>query len=111
MISIAQRPQKGLRVNDVEYRIGSRGGRPGGESPDSLVTINAQRIGLEKHGDAFTLWVSLDGEPLRPFGPPIHLKFDAPFYVGIGFCSHLPDKSDTAILSNVVLEPSAGKMR
>jgi hypothetical protein len=111
MISIAQRPQKGVRVNDVEYRIGSRGGRPGGESPDSLVTINARRIGLEKHGDAFTLWISLDGEPMRQFGPPIHLDFDAPFYVGIGFCSHLPDKSDTAILSNVVLEPSAGKMR
>ncbi len=111
MISIAQRPQRGLRVNDVEYRIGSRGGRPGGESPDSLVTINARRIGLEKHGDAFTLWVSLDGEPMRPFGPPIHLSFDAPFYVGIGFCSHLPDKSDTAILSNVVLEPSAGRVR
>ena len=111
MISIAQRPQKGLRVNDVEYRIASRGGRPGGESPDSLVTINARRIGLEKHGDAFTLWVSLDGEPMRPFGPPIHLPFDAPFYVGIGFCSHLPDKSDTAILSNVLLEPAAGKVR
>jgi hypothetical protein len=111
MISIAQRPQKGLRVNDVEYRIASRGGRPGGESPDSLVTINARRIGLEKHGDAFTLWVSLDGEPMRPFGPPIHLPFDAPVYVGIGFCSHLPDKSDTAILSNVLLEPAAGKVR
>ena len=111
MISIAQRPQKGLRVNDVEYRIASRGGRPGGESPDSLVTINARRIGLEKHGDAFTLWVSLDGEPMRQFGPPIHLKFEAPFYVGIGFCSHLPDKSDTAILSNVLLEPAAGKVR
>jgi hypothetical protein len=111
MISIAQRPQKGLRVNDVEYRIASRGGRPGGESPDSLVTINARRIGLEKHGDAFTLWVSLDGEPMRPFGPPIHLPFDAPFYVGIGFCSHLPDKSDTAILSNVLLEPAAGNVQ
>jgi hypothetical protein len=111
MISIAQRPQRGLRANDVEYRIGSRGGRPGGESPDSLVTINARRIGLEKHGDAFTLWVSLDGEPMHQFGPPIRLPFDAPFYVGIGFCSHLPDKSDTAILSNVVLSPSAGKVR
>ena len=110
MISIAQRPQKGLRVNDVEYRIGRRGGRPGGESPDSLVTINARRIGLEKHGDAFTLWVSLDGEPMLQFGPPIHLRFDAPFYVGIGFCSHLPDKSDTAILSNVVLENKAEKV-
>jgi hypothetical protein len=111
MISIAQRPQKGVRVNDVEYRIGSRGGRPGGESPDGLVPINARRVGLEKHGDAFTLWVSLDGEPMRQFGPPIHLAFDAPFYVGIGFCSHLPDKSDTAILSNVLLEHSAGKVQ
>jgi hypothetical protein len=111
MISISQRTQKGLRVNDVEYRIGSRGGRPGGETPDSLVTINAQRIGLEKHGDAFTLWVSLDGEPMLQFGPPIHLRFDAPFYVGIGFCSHLPDKADTAILSNIVFEPSAGNVQ
>jgi hypothetical protein len=111
MISIAQRPQKGLRVNDVEYRIASRGGRPGGESPDSLVTINARRIGLEKHGDAFTLWVSLDGEPMHQYGPPIHLDFTAPFYVGIGFCSHIPDKSDTAILSNVLLQTEPGKVR
>ena len=36
MISLAQRPEKGVRVKDMEYRIGGRG-RPGGESPDSLV--------------------------------------------------------------------------
>jgi hypothetical protein len=36
---------------------------------------------------------------------------DGPFYVGIGFCSHLPDKSDTAVLSNVVLENAAGAVR
>ena len=30
---------------------------------------------------------------------------------GIGFCSHLPDKSDTAVLSDVVLANSAGKVR
>jgi hypothetical protein len=57
------------------------------------------------------LFVSLEGEPMGQFGPPIRLHLDGPFYVGIGFCSHLPDKSDTAVLSNVVLENSAGKMR
>jgi len=29
----------------------------------------------------------------------------------MGFCSHLPDTSDTAVLSNVILESSAGKVR
>jgi len=110
MIHLAQRPQKGARVKDMEYRIGGRG-RPGGESPDSLVGVIAKRIGIEKRGDAFALFVSLEGEPMHQFGPPITLHFDAPFYVGIGFCSHLPDKSDTAVLSNVVLENAAGKIK
>ena len=32
MIQLAQRPTKGVRVKDTEYRIGGRG-RPGGKSP------------------------------------------------------------------------------
>jgi len=75
-----------------------------------LVTAYARRIGIEKRGDYFALFVSMDGEPMHQFGAPIHLKLEAPFYVGIGFCSHLPDKLDTAILSNVVLENAAGKV-
>ena len=109
MIQLAQRPEKDARVKDTEFRIGGRG-RPGGTSPDSLVIENAQRIGIEKRGDSFTLFVSLEGEPMHQFGPPITLHIDGPFYVGIGFCSHLPDKSDTAVLSNVVLENSAGEV-
>jgi hypothetical protein len=109
MIHLAQRPEKGMRVKDMEFRIGGRG-RPGGESPDSLVTVTARRIGIEKHGDSFALFVSVEGEPMHQFGPPIQLHMDGPFYAGIGFCSHIPDKSDTAILSNVVLENSAGKV-
>ncbi|MFZ0273588.1 MAG: biopolymer transporter Tol [Acidobacteriaceae bacterium] len=107
MIQLAQRPEKDERVKDMEYRIGGRG-RPGGASPDSLVTVNAQRIGVEKRGDQFSLWVSLEGEPMHEFGPPIELHFDAPFYVGIGFCSHLPTTVDAAVLSKVVLENEAG---
>ena len=110
MIQLAQRAEKDVRVKDMEYRVGGRG-RPGGASPDSLVPVFAQRIGIEKRGDGFALFVSLEGEPMHPFGPPISLHIDGPFYVGIGFCSHQPEISDTAVLSNVVLENSAGKVR
>ena len=111
MIHLAQRPEKGVRINDVEYRIGSRGGRKGGATPDSLVTISAQRIGIEKKGNSFALYVSLDGEPMHQFGPSIQLHVEGPFYAGIGFCAHLPDKLDSAVLSNVSLVNAAGKMR
>jgi hypothetical protein len=111
MMHLAWRPEKGLRVMDMEYRIGSRGALPGGSSPDALVTAHAKRIGIEKRGDYFALFVSMNGEPMHQFGAPIKLKLNGPFYVGIGFCSHLPDKTDTAILSNVVLENAAGKDR
>ena len=110
MIHLAQRPQKGALIKDLEYRIGGRG-MPDGETPDSLVTIMARRIGIEKKGDSFALFVSLEGEAMHQFGPPISLQMDEPFYVGIGFCSHLPDTSDTAILSNVLLENAAGRVR
>lgn len=111
MIHLAQRPEKGARVNDLEFRIGGRGSRPGGASPDSLVNMIARRLGIEKRGDSFALFVSLEGEPMHQFGPPITLQLKEPFYVGIGFCSHLPVTSDTAVLSNVVLENSAGLVR
>jgi len=110
MVHLAWRPERDVRAKDMEFRIGDRG-RPEGETPDSLVTITAKRIGIEKHGDEFSLWVSLDGEPMHQFGPPIKLHFDEPFYVGIGFCSHLPTTLDTAVLSNVVLENAAGRVR
>jgi hypothetical protein len=110
MIHLAQRPEKGARIKDMEYRIGGRG-RPGGANPDSLVPVIAKRIGIEKNGDSFALFVSLEGEPMHQFGPPITLHIDGPFFVGIGFCSHLPTTSDTAVLSNVVFENAAGKVR
>lgn len=110
MLQLAQRPQKTALTKDREYRIGGRG-RPEGKSPDSLVNDLARRIGLEKRGHSFQLYVSLEDEPLRAYGPPIEVDIDGPFYVGIGFCSHLPDKTDSAVLSDVVLVNRAGKVR
>jgi len=110
MIQLAQRPAKGALTKDREFRVGGRG-RPQGASPDSLVNDLAKRVGLEKRGNRFALFVSLEGEPMTQFGPPLELDIDGPFYVGIGFCSHLPDVVDTAVLTNVVLINKAGKVR
>ena len=111
MMHLAWRPAKGERIKDMEYRIGSRGGIPGGKSPDDLVTAHAKRMGIEKRGDLFALFVSMDGEPMHQFGAPIQLHLNEPFYVGIGFCSHLPATLDTAKLSSVVLMNEAGKVQ
>jgi len=67
MVHLAQRPEKDVRVKDLEFRIGGRG-LPGGASPDSLVTVTAKRIGIEKRGDSFALFVSLEGEPMTQYG-------------------------------------------
>jgi hypothetical protein len=72
---------------------------------------SATRIGLEKRGESYAMFISLNGEPMHQLGAPIKLAFKEPFYVGIGFCSHIPDKIDTAILSNVMLENAAGKLQ
>jgi hypothetical protein len=108
LIHLAQRAQKDANIKEA-YRIKAPASpaSTGGAVP----VVAAKRIGIEKHGDSFALFVSLEGEPLHQVGPVMELHIDGPFYVGIGFCSHLPDKSDTAVLSNVVLENSAGKVR
>jgi hypothetical protein len=100
MIHLALRAERGAEMKDLEYRFGGM-----------LANVKAKRIGIEKHGDSIALFISLEGEPMHQFGPPVSMHFDEPFYVGIGFCSHLPDKSDTAVLSDVVLENAAGKVR
>jgi hypothetical protein len=100
LIHLAQRAEKNVNIKE-SARIKAEPAKTG-EAPI--------RIGLEKHGDDFALFVSLKGEAMHQVGTNMTLHFDAPFYVGIGFCSHVPDKTDTAVLGNVVLENSAGKV-
>lgn len=106
MIHIAQRPEKDALMSDREYRISGPSSVPG----HAFGPVMAKRLGIEKRGNNFALFVSEEGEPMHQYGPPLTLSIDGPFYVGIGFTSHLPDKSDTAVLSNVLLENSAGKV-
>jgi hypothetical protein len=72
---------------------------------------SALRLGIEKQGDSYTIWLSMAGEPMKQYGEPMKLHIDEPFYVGAGFCSHQPDKLDTAVLSNVILKNAAGKVK
>lgn len=108
MVHLAWRPKRGDGFKDFEYRFAAVG-LPGGD-PDGAGDLKVRRIGIEKRGDSIALFISVRGEPMHQFGPPIVLHFDGPFYVGIGFCSHLPATLDTAVLSDVFLENSAGKL-
>lgn len=102
MVHLAERPAKDAMMDDMQFRFG------GGLLPQGILP---QRIGLEKKGDDFTLYVSLQGEPLHPLGPPVHLHLDGPFYVGVGFCPHYPATVDTGLFSDVVLENISGRVR
>jgi hypothetical protein len=101
LMHLAWRPEKGQMMQEV--RVNHRRDH----TTDSLNTGLAKRIGIEKHGDAFAVYISMHGEPMHQIGDPITLHLDGPFYVGIGFCSHLPATADTAILSNVLLVNAA----
>lgn len=101
MVHLAQRPEKNEMMSDIEYRI----------SGSTLGQVMPQRIGIEKRGDSVTLWVSVNGEPMHQFGPPVEIHFNGPFYVGIGFCSHYPVTLDSGTFSRVVLENAAGRLR
>jgi hypothetical protein len=110
MVHLAARPEQGANFRDYEYRL-SAVGLPSSPNPSARVDLLPKRIGIERHGDQVALFISLEGEPLHQFGPPMTMHFDGPIYVGIGFTSHLPATPDTAILSNVVLENSDEKVR
>jgi hypothetical protein len=103
LIHLAFRPAKNADIKEAcrleaHGRLAAKGSAP-------------ERIGIEKRGDSFALFVSLDGEPMHQVGQQANVHFDGPFYVGIGFCSHQPVTSDSAAVSDVVLENSAGRVR
>jgi len=96
LIHLAVRPEKNVNIKEAT-RV----------KADKAAKV---RLGIEKHGDTFALYVGLNGEPMHQVGTTAELHLDGPFYVGVAFCSHVPDKSDTTVLSNLVFENSSGKV-
>jgi hypothetical protein len=101
MVHLAVRPGKDETMHDMEYRISGSATGP----------LMPERIGIEKRGDSVALFISVQGEPMHQFGPPMQIHFNAPFYVGIGFCSHEPVTVDTGTFSHVLLKNAAGEVR
>ena len=94
LIHLAQRAEKGAKIVEA-CRV---------KAENRAADAPPIRLGIEKRGGTFALLVSLNGEPLHQVETTAELHLDGPFYVGIGFCSHLPVTSDTAVLSDVVLK-------
>jgi hypothetical protein len=101
VVHLAVRAEKDALIKDMQYRIGG----------SLLQVMMPQRIGIEKHGDEFSLFIAVKGETMHQYGPSIHLHLDGPFYVGIGFCWNYPVTPDTGVFSNVLLANRAGELR
>jgi hypothetical protein len=71
----------------------------------------AQRIGIQKYHNSFSLFISKTGERMHQSGPPVEVDFTEPYYVGIGFTSHQPATLDSAVVSDVLLVNASGKLK
>jgi hypothetical protein len=109
MVHIAWRAEKTGPMTDIEYRSARQ--PRAGTAEQGPQTFHPVRIGIEKKGDAFQLYTSWQGEPMHPEGAPVTFKTSGPFYVGVGFTSHLAANVLTAKVGDVVVENAAGRIR
>ena len=109
MVHIAWRAEKGSQMTDVEYRSARQPHL--GTDEKGPQAFHPARIGIEKKGDQFQLYISWQGEPLHAEGGPVTFKTSGPVYVGIGFTSHLAANVLTAKVGDVVVENRAGAVR
>ena len=72
----------------------------------SNISAPAQ-LRIEKRGHYVSMWLAARGEKLQPAGAAMRVFFRAPFYVGIGVCSHDKDAVEKAVFSKVELKEVA----
>jgi TolB protein len=78
---------------------------PGGTTENTWSPMKgAVRLRIERRGDQLTVALGKPGEALTPSGS-VTLTLKDPVYLGIGVCSHRASLVETAIFSNVVVEP------
>jgi TolB protein len=95
----------GAGLTALQYRAEKGDVTGGAELNFDKIEDAPTRLRIEKRGDHFTMYVSFHGEPLHPSGAATRLHLEGPFYIGLGVCSHDKDASETAVFSNVVIEP------
>lgn len=65
------------------------------------------RIRIVRQGSRYTMYSGKPGDELKPTGPVEYVGLTDPVYVGLGVCSHVATTLETAVFSNVTIEPSA----
>ena len=99
--------QHGVGLTALQFRRTQGGITEGIE----LNIAAPHRLRIEKRGDTFTLYLAPASDPpnapLHQVGASIQLHLEEPFYIGIGLCSHDPNKVEKAVFSHVILEKPA----
>lgn len=94
----------GSGLTALQYRRAS-----GANTEDVELNIEAPKtVRLVKHGDTFTLYLSMKGEPLHQVGASAMVHLEEPFYIGLGAVSHDAATTDTVVFSNVKVEEVGG---
>jgi len=62
------------------------------------------RLRLVRNGSRYTMYAGKPDGELKPVGPVEYVRLKDPVYVGLGVCSHVATKLETAVFSNVKLE-------
>jgi len=90
----------GSGMTALQYRVAK-----GATTQDIELNIDLpRRVRIVKRGAEITMFLSMHGEALHQAGATIRLRFDDPFYIGIGVCSHEKDVTETAVFSNLELK-------
>jgi catechol 2,3-dioxygenase-like lactoylglutathione lyase family enzyme len=63
------------------------------------------RLRLVRQGSRFTMYAGKPGGELKEVGPIEYVRIKDPAYVGLGVSSHVATAVETAVFSNVKLEP------
>jgi catechol 2,3-dioxygenase-like lactoylglutathione lyase family enzyme len=63
------------------------------------------RLRLVRQGSRFTMYAGKPGGELKEVGPIEYVRIKDPAYVGLGVSSHVATALETAVFSNVKLEP------
>ena len=63
------------------------------------------RVRLEKRGDYISMSVAAAGEELKPAGGYLPISLTGEFFVGLGVCAHNHQDIQSAMFSNVAIEP------
>lgn len=87
-------------LTSLQYREGK-----GEETKETRATVSGPlTVRIERRGDVFTMWAAMPGGSLEPVASAT-LKLKGPVLIGLAVCAHNADALETAVFSNVAIEP------